>query len=70
MGNYHDLNLMSDVLLLADVFENVRNVCLKACNLDARHVYTSHRLTWQGYLKMTNVELDLLKDPYMYWFIE
>ena len=41
MGDYHDLYLMSDVLLLADVFENFRCVCLKAYNLDPCHFYTS-----------------------------
>ena len=41
MGDYHDLYLMSDVLLLANVFENFRNVCLKAYNLDPCHFYTS-----------------------------
>ena len=41
MGDYHDLYLKSDVLLLADVFVNFRNVCLKAYNLDPCHFYTS-----------------------------
>ncbi|CAB3990348.1 Gastrula zinc finger [Paramuricea clavata] len=41
MGDYHDLYLKSDILLLADVFENFRNVCLKAYNLDSCHFYTS-----------------------------
>ena len=70
MGDYHDLYLMSDVLLLADVFENFRSVCLKAYNLDPCHFYTSPGLAWQACLKMTDVELDLLTDPDMYLFIE
>ncbi len=70
MGDYHDLYLMSDVLLLADVFENFRSVCLKAYNLDPCHFYTSPGLAWQACLKMTEVELDLLTDPDMYLFIE
>ena len=40
MRNYHDLYLLSDVLLLADVFENFRNVCLKNYKLDAAWYYT------------------------------
>ena len=68
MGNYHDLYLMSDVLLLADVFENFRSVCLKAYNLDPCHFYTSP--AWQACLKMTGVELDFLTNPDMYLFIE
>ena len=70
MGDYHDLYLMSDVLLLTDVFENFRNVCLKAYNLDPCHFYTSPGLAWQACLKMTDVELELLTDPDMYLFIE
>ena len=52
MGDYHDLYLMSDVLLLADVFENFRSVCLKAYNLDPCHFYSSPGLAWQACLKM------------------
>ena len=70
MGDYHDLYLKSDVLLLADVFENFRNVCLKAYNLDPCHFYTSPGLAWQACLKMTVVELELLTDPDMYLFFE
>jgi hypothetical protein len=70
MGDYHDLYLMSDVLLLADVFENFRSVCLNAYNLDPCHFYTSPGLAWQACLKMTDVELELLTDPNMYLFIE
>ena len=70
MGDYHNLYLMSDVILLADVFENFRNVCLKAYNLDPCHFYTSPGLAWQACLKMTDVEIELLTDPDMYLFIE
>lgn len=70
MGDYHDLYIKSDVLLLADVFENFRNVCLKAYNLDPCHFYTSPGLAWQACLKMTEVELELLTGPDMYLFEE
>ncbi len=70
MGDYHDLYLMSDVLLLADVFENFRSVCLNSYNLDPCHFYTSPWLAWQACLKMTDVELELLTDPNMYLIIE
>ena len=46
-GDCHNLYFMSDVLLLADVFENLRYVFLKAYNLDPCHLYTSTALGWQ-----------------------
>ncbi|CAB4017999.1 Gastrula zinc finger [Paramuricea clavata] len=70
LGDYHDLYLKSDVLLLADVFENFRNVCLKAYNLNPCHFYTIPALAWQACLKMTEVELELLTDPDVYLFIK
>ena len=70
LGDYHDLYLLSDVLLLAGVFENFRHVCLNAYNLDPCHFYRSPDPAWQACLKMTDVELELLTDPDMYLFIE
>ena len=70
MGDYHDLYLKSDVLLLADVFENFHNICLNYYELDPCHFYTSSGLAWQACLKMTGVELELLTDPDMYLFVE
>ena len=37
LGEYHDLYIQSDTLLLADVFENFRNMCLKVHELDSAH---------------------------------
>ena len=34
LGEYHDLHLKSDILLLADVFKNSRKMCFKICHLD------------------------------------
>ena len=33
LREYHDLYVQSDALLLADVFENFQNMCLKYMNL-------------------------------------
>ena len=60
--DYHDLYLKSDVLLLADVFENFRATCLKHYNLDPAHYYTSPGLAWDACLKETGQELQLLHD--------
>ncbi|XP_063420723.1 uncharacterized protein LOC134705941 [Mytilus trossulus] len=70
LGQYHDLYVLSDVLALADVFENFREICLNYYGLDAAHFYTSPGLAWQAALKMTGVKLELLTDIDMHLFIE
>ncbi|XP_021373260.1 uncharacterized protein LOC110463193 [Mizuhopecten yessoensis] len=70
LGQYHDLYLKTDVLLLADVFENFRNMCLDYYGLDAAHFYTSPGLAWSAALKMTGVRLELIRDPDMYLLFE
>ncbi|XP_021359655.1 uncharacterized protein LOC110454477 [Mizuhopecten yessoensis] len=70
LGQYHDLYLKTDVLLLADVFENFRHMCLDYYGLDAAHFYTSPGLAWSAALKMTGVRLELIRDPDMYLFFE
>ena len=51
LGNYHDIYLATDVLLLADVFEAFRNTCLEHYKLDSAHFYTALGLAWQALLK-------------------
>ena len=70
MGEYHDLYLRTDVLLLADVFENFRTICLKDYGLDPCHYYSAPGLSWDALLKMTNVNLDLISDIDQQLFIE
>ena len=70
MGEYHDLYLTSDILLLADVFENFRKTCLEYYKLDPCHYFTSPGLAWDAMLKMTKIKLELLTDVDMYLFIE
>lgn len=70
MGNYHDLYLKTDVLLLADVFEEFRNVCVENYELDPASYYTSLGLAWEALLKKRGVKLDLLNDPEMLLFFE
>jgi hypothetical protein len=61
-GQYHDLYILTDVLSLADVFENFREICINYYGLDAAHFYMSPGLAWQAALKMTDVRLELLTD--------
>ena len=68
--DYHDLYLKSDVLLLADVFENFRTTCLKHYNFDPAHYYTSPGLAWDACLKETKQELKLLQDYDMLMMFE
>ncbi|KAL9970028.1 hypothetical protein ACROYT_G022337 [Oculina patagonica] len=70
MGEYHDLYLKSDVLLLADVFESFRKTCLEYYKLDPCHYFTSPGLSWDAMLKMTDIKLELMTDVDMYQFIE
>ena len=62
MGEFHDLYLKTDVLLLADVMESFRKLCEKNYELDPAHFFTTPGLAWDAMLKMTGVELELLKD--------
>ena len=62
LGDYHDLYVQSDTLLLADVFNNFRDMCLKEYELDSAHFLSLPGLAWQVCLRKTNIELELLTD--------
>ena len=62
MGEYHDLYLKTDVLLLADVFEEFRKICMENYSLDPAWYYTSPGLSWDALLKYSKVQLELLSD--------
>ena len=67
---YHELYHISDVLLLADVFENFRDICLKIYGLDPVYYFTAPGLAWDACLKMTDIDLELLSDPNMLLMFE
>ena len=67
---YHELYNITDVLLLADVFENFRDICLKIYGLDPVYYFTAPGLAWDACLKMTDIDLELLSDPNMLLMFE
>ena len=69
-GEYHDLYLQSDTLLLADVFENFRNMCLDVYGLDPVYFVSAPGLARQVCLKKTKVKSELLADYDMTLMIE
>ena len=69
-GEYHDLYAQSDTLLLADVFENFRNMCLEIYELDPIYFVSAPKLAWQTCLKKTKVKLELLTAYDMLLMVE
>ncbi|KYM96987.1 hypothetical protein ALC62_12365 [Cyphomyrmex costatus] len=70
LGNYSDLYLKTDVLLLADVFENFRDTCMESYGLDPAYYVTLPSYTWDAMLKNTSVRFELLTEIDMVLFIE
>ena len=70
LGDYHDLYVQSDTLLLADVFENFMDMCIKVYEPDRAHFLPAPGLAWQACLKKTEVELELITDPDMLLMVE
>ena len=68
--DYHELYNIIDVLLLADVFENFRYLCLKIYGLDPVYYFTAPGLAWDACLKTTDINLELLNDPDMLLMFE
>ena len=70
LEDYHNLYNQVDVLLLADVFENFRDICIENYELDPAHYYTAPGLAWDVALKITDVKLELLSDIDMLLMVE
>ena len=70
LGDYYDLHVQSDTLLLADVLENFRNKCIETYELDPTRFLSAPGLAWQACLKKTVVELELLTNNDMLLMVE
>ena len=68
--DYHDLYVQSDILLLADVFENFRNKCIEIYELDSAHFLSGRGLAWQSCLKKIGIRLELLTNIDMLLMVE
>ncbi|XP_022180830.1 uncharacterized protein LOC111041004 [Myzus persicae] len=70
LGEYSDHYLKTDVAILADVFENFRDLCLSTLELDPAHYMTAPGFAYDCMLKYTKIKLERLKCPNMLLFIE
>ena len=70
LGDYHDLYLKTDVLLLCDVFEKFISVYLTCYRLDPAHYFSLPGSSWDAMLKMTGVTLEHIRDINLYLFRE
>ena len=55
LGEYHDLILITGIILLSNVFKAFRSTCLKHYSLDTAHSYMSPGLAWHACLKKTSI---------------
>ena len=60
LGEYHDLSLKSDTLLLADVFKNFRNMRLKIYHLDPAKFLSDSGLAWQAAFKKDRIKIRII----------
>ena len=70
LGDCHDLDVQSDILLLVGVFENFRNKCIEIYEIDPAHFLSGQRLVWQAFLKEARVKFELLIDIYLLLMVE
>ena len=70
MGDYHDIYLQLDVLLLADFVEKFRRTCINYYGLDPLHYYTTPGLAWDAALRMSKVDLNLIVDADIYNIVD
>ena len=70
LGEYHDLYVQRDTVLLSFAFENFKNMCLNIYELDPTYFVSAPELAWQACLKRKGVKLELLADYDMILMVE
>ena len=70
VGEYHDLYLKSDILLLADVFKNFRKTCMQYYKINPCHYFTNPGSSWTAMLKTTDIKQELIIYVGIFQFIE
>lgn len=70
LKEYTEIYLKTDVLLLADVFENFRDSCLKIYKLDPAHYFTAPGFSWDAMLKYTEIRIELISNIDQFLFVE
>ena len=70
LGDYHDLYLKTDVLLLTNVFQKFVKTCLNYYGLDLCHYFSAPGLSWDAMLKTTKIKLENISDIDVHLFIE
>ena len=70
LEQYLKLYLTSDVCLLADVFQNFRDICYRGYQLDPAYFMSAPQLAWDSMFKMLNLKKELISDPEMYRMIQ
>ena len=70
MGDYYELYLKNDLLLLADVFEKFIKRSLEFYKPDLSYYSSSPKLSWEAMLKLTEIKLELISDIDKYYFVE
>ena len=70
IGDFHDIYLRTDVILLTAIFENFRKMSMEEFKLDPAHFFSAPGLSWMAALKVTRVSMDFIKDIDMMLMIE
>ena len=70
LGDYHDIYLKTDVLLLTDIFETFRKLCYKYYELDPCNYISAPGLSWDAMIKITKQPLGMIHSDEVRLFLD